>query len=299
MHTILTLNDFSSAAEQALARAVLLARRHDAVLELAHLDGTGPPDVGERLQRCAAMLARRHRLRVRCLGVLDGETQLREILRARSIDLLVLGWPEEQRHAWLFTPLARRLLRRQPCPLLVVRRPAERAYAKLLVAVELMAPQRALRLVEAAAALQPEAQLELFHAIGTRDEARLRAAEASYRSVLAYREALYRQARQHLLQLSDSLGARRNRLMYTLGRGDPARQTLVQQEHGGAELIVVGLRPPRPAWAGPLLGSTAATLLGRAGCDLLVWPQEQEGAPAPAQAASSPAAKVCSSTQRA
>lgn len=272
MKTILTLSDFSHSADQALNRAVLLARRHDAVLELAQLSGTGPPDSAERLQRCAAMLARRHRLRVRCLGALDGEARLREAAAARA-DLLVLGWPPAGPRDWLpGGPLPRRLLRRLPCPLLVVRQPAEQAYRRLLVSVNLAPPAAALRLVEAAAALAPEAQLELFHAIGTRDEARLRAAEASYRSVLAYREALYRHARQHLLQLSDSLGARRNRLMYTLGRGDPACQALVQQEYGGAELIVVG-KPRQAAWAELLLGSTAARLLGRARCDLLIWPE--------------------------
>lgn len=293
MNTILTLTDFSLPAEQALSRAVLLARRHDAVLELAQLSGTGPPDSAERLQRCAAMLARRHRLRVRCLGALDNEARLREAAATRA-DLLVLGWPASGPRDWLRGgALPQRLLRHLPCPLLVVRQAAEQAYRRLLVAVDVAPPTAtaatSLRLAEAAAALAPEAQLELFHAIGTRDEARLRAAEASYRSVLAYRETLYRHAQQHLLRLSDSLGARRNRLMYTLGRGDPACQALVQQEYGGAELIVVG-KPPRAAWAELLLGSTAARLLGRARCDLLVWPEQ----PAP-----QPAAAVCSSSQRA
>jgi nucleotide-binding universal stress UspA family protein len=277
MNTILTLNDFSTAAERAVARAVQLACRHGATLELAHLSDSGPPDVAERLLRCAGLLARRHRLRVRQLGALD-EDALHERAASRA-DLLVLGWPAHTPRAWLrerlLGSLPRRLLRRQPlaCPLLVVRRPADAAYGHLLVALP-PTPEPALRLAEAAATLEPQVRLELFHATSTYGEARLRAAEARPQSLRLYREALQRQAREHLLRVSDALEARRNRLMHTLGRGDPARQALVQQEYGGAEL---------------LLGSTAGNLLERAGCDLLIWPEAR--APQPAA--------VCASSQRA
>lgn len=269
--TILVVTDFSQAAELAIQRALQLARAHEAELLLAHLAGSGPPDAAERLPRSAAMLARRHRLPVRPLGALD-PAGLQRAAAARA-GLLVLGWPLPATNrwaAWSRALLARRLLWRLPAPLLVVRGPAERAYERLLVALG-PAPAPAVALLRAAAGLAPQAELELFHAVDLRSEAWLRAAEATPQTLREYREALDGRARRHLQRVSDVLDARRNRLQYRLGRGDPAQQILVQQDYGRAELVLVG-QGRRPAWRELLLGCTAGRLLPHVGCDLLVWP---------------------------
>jgi len=275
MTSLLLVTDFSAAADHAAQRAVLLARRHGAALALAHLAGSGPPDAAERLPRCAAMLARRHRLPVRALGTLD-EAGLREAAGALAA-VLVLGWPAPEVPGWcgLRRSLARRLLAPQCRPLLVVRGPAVQAYARPLVALG-TAPVCAEDMLQAAAAFAPDAVIELFHAVDTRTEMRLTVAQASVRSLGAYQQALDRQAHQHLRRASSVLDARRNRLLYTLGRGDPAQQILVQQEHGRADLVVVG-QPQRPRWLSWLTGSTAASLLPRVGCDLLIWPEPAVG----------------------
>jgi nucleotide-binding universal stress UspA family protein len=276
MTSLLLVTDFSAAADHAAQRAVLLARHHGADLALAHLAGSGPPDADERLPRCAAMLARRHRLPVRSLGTLD-EAGLRDAATALTA-VLVLGWPapEVRGLGGLRRSLARRLLS-PPCrPLLLVRGPAMQAYARPLVALG-TAPGCADDMLQAAAAFAPDAVIELFHAVDTRAEMRLTVAQASVRSLGAFRRALDRQAHQHLRRVSSVLDARRNRLRYTLGRGDPAQQILVQQEHGGADFVVVG-HPHRPHWLAWLTGSTAAALLPRVGCDLLIWPEPAAGA---------------------
>lgn len=272
-HSILLVTDFSHAADLAAQRAVLLARQRGCELLLAHLAGSGPPDVAERLPRYAAMLARRHRLPLRLLGSLD-LPGLRQAAAAQA-GLLVMGWPPPAacRWPWSAGVFALRLLWRLSCPLLVVRTPAAQAYARLLVALG-PAPAPAAALLRAAAELAPDAELELFHVIDARRESHLRAAEATARSLRAYRRLLEEHGHRHLRRLSDALDARRNRLMYTLGRGDPARQILVQQDYGRAELVVTG-RGQRPAWLELLLGSTAARLLQHMRCDLLVWPEGQ------------------------
>lgn len=268
--SILIVTDFSQAAEAAAQRAVLLARQRGCELLLAHLAGSGPPDVAERLPRYAAMLARRHRLQVRLLGSLD-LAGLRHAAAAQA-GLLVMGWPPPVacRWPWSAGVFAARLLWRLTCPLLVVRAPATRAYARLLVA---LGPARApaAGLLRAAAELAPDAELELFHVIDTRQETHLLAAEATRRSLREYRQVLDDHGHRHLRRLTDTLDARRNRLMYTLGRGDPAQQILVQQDYGRAELVVAG-QGLRPAWLALLLGSTAARLLRQLRCDLLIWP---------------------------
>lgn len=301
-HALLAISDFSQGAEHALLRAVQLARQHRATLALAHLANSGPPDAGERLVRQAALLARRHRIAVHRLGSLD-ENELRAALAALpQIRLLLLAAPgtglPAPRRLWPPWPgprLARRLLKRPPgCPLLLVRRApssVDAAYHRLLLGVD-PTPERALGLLQAASRLAPEAELELFHALDVRGEARLRAAEATPQRVRAYREALERHGRQHLLRLSDSLDTRRNRLMHTLGRGDPARQLLVQQERCDAELLLLGQRR-RSLWQALLGGrSTAQRLLDRLDCDLLLCPE-------PAGAESSAQGRVCAKTQSA
>lgn len=278
MHApILIVTDFSQAADLATQRAVLLACQHDTGLMLAHLNGSGPPDVAERLPRLAALLARRHRLPVRLLGSLD-LPGLRQVAVAQA-GLLVMGWPPPaaRRFPWSAGVFALRLLWRLSCPLLVVRLPATRAYERLMVAVG-PDPAPATGLLRGAAALAPGAALELFHAIDTRQEAHLRAAEASRSALQAYRRALDQRGDRHLRHVADALDTRRHRLMYTLGRGDPARQILVQQDPGRAELVVTG-RGLRPAWLELLLGSTAGRLLQHLRCDLLVWPERASGRP--------------------
>ena len=276
MHdTIFVLTDFSHAAEPAVQRAALLARQRGSALVLAHLKDSGPPDVGDRLPRLAAMLARRHRVQVRTMGALD-QSGLRNAVAAQA-GLLVMGWPppgsgapgwRSRLSSWLF---GLRLMWRLPCPLLVVRAPAARPYERLLVALG-GEPGPAIALLRAASELAPSAELELFHVIDTRQETRLLAAQARRTSLRDYREALDSHGHRHLRRLSDTLDARRNRLMYTLGRGDPADQILVQQDYGRAELVVTG-RGQRSAWVELLLGSTAGRLVQRMRCDLLVWPE--------------------------
>lgn len=275
--SILLVTDFSQAAEAAAQRAVLLARQRGGELLLAHLAASGPPDVAERLPRYAAMLARRHRLPVRLLGSAD-LPELRRLAAAQA-GLLVMGWPPPAPGRWpgAASLFAARLLWRLACPLLVVRGPARHAYSRLLVALG-PAPAPAAGLLRVAADMAPDAELELFHVIDTRQEAHLRAAEASWRSLREYREALDLHGQRHLRRLSGSLDVRRNRLMYTLGRGDPAQQILVQQEDGRAELVVTG-RGRRPAWQELLLGSTAGRLLRHLRCDLLVWPEPGDARP--------------------
>lgn len=269
MHdAILLVTDFSKAAEAAMQRAALLARQRNSELLLAHLQGSGPPDVNERLPRLAAMLARRHRVPVRLLGAL-GLSGLRHAA-AHQAGLLVMGWPPPGTgwQGWTARLFALRLMWRLPCPLLVVRRPAEQPYERLLVALG-SAPGPAATLLRAASELAPQAELELFHVIDGREArgglAGLAARRANDEQALASR------GHHHLRRLSDSLDARRNRLMYTLGRGDPAYQILVQQDYSRPELVVTG-RGERPAWLELLLGSTAGRLVNRMRCDLLVWP---------------------------
>ena len=200
--------------------------------------------------------------------------------QARGMDLVVLPHQRERSvAAFLRGQLAARLLRDSDCPVLVARSTNDAAYGRILVAVDFSRGSEAL--VDIAAGVEARAELELFHAVSTRGETRLRNAEATEQAVRAYRQSCLRHAQQRMLTLTDSFDARRNRLMTALGRGDPGRQIVVQQQHSAADLVVVG-KAPSAAWKDFLCGSVAQRVLCWGGSDVLVVPHAHAQARAPA-----------------
>lgn len=87
----------------------------------------------------------------------------------------------------------------------------------------------------------------------------------------AYRENAHRSARDRLFRFTDSSHARRNRVTSLAGRGEPARQTVVQQEASKADLIVVG-KTPSSSLGDCLLGSVVQRIAQWAHSDVLVVP---------------------------
>jgi nucleotide-binding universal stress UspA family protein len=167
------------------------------------------------------------------------------------------------------------LLRAARRPVLVVRREAEQAYRRLIVAVDFTEASRGL--VDLGFALNASAEVELFHAVSTANEGKLRYAEVSDRAIKAYRRECRRSAQDRMFWLTDSYDSRRNRVMSALGHGDAARQTVVQQQNSGAELIVVG-RQPSSRLGDFFFGSTASRILGCSDTDVLVVPHRYERA---------------------
>ena len=77
--------------------------------------------------------------------------------------------------------------------------------------------------------------------------------------------------------LTDSYDTRRNRVLSAVGHGDVARQTVVQQQNSGAELIVVG-RHPSSRLSDLFFEATANRILGYSNTDVLVVPHNHEPA---------------------
>ena len=114
---------------------------------------------------------------------------------------------------------------------------SQHGYRSLIVAVDFTEASR--KLVDIGFAIDPSAQVELFHAVSTANEMKLRYAEVSDRAIKAYRNECRRYAQDRMFWLTDSYDSRRNRVLSTVGHGDAARQTLVQQQNSGAELIII------------------------------------------------------------
>jgi nucleotide-binding universal stress UspA family protein len=102
-------------------------------------------------------------------------------------------------------------------------------------------------------------------------------------SRLAYREQCLKHARHRIVSLTDSFDARRNRVLATIGRGDPGRQAVIQQERSGADLVVLG-KKRSTAWEDFFLGSIAHRVLSWGSSDVLVVPDAYLQATAPVAA---------------
>ncbi|MFS2036955.1 universal stress protein [Polaromonas sp. CT11-55] len=258
---ILAVTDFSKQGAHALDRAALLGAEHGAMLTLAYLGHpteAPPADAANRLEQHARQLAQMHGIKVRATGRLA--RNVKELLpdvsaadlvvwgaaRVRSLRTFFLGQPVDE------------LLRSAQRPVLLARRRAEHPYRKLLVAVDFS--QASPSLVELSCAISRAAPIELFHAIDTINERKLRQAEVSERDIKIYREQCLGYARDRMVQLTDSYDARRNRVQTAFGRGDPSLQALVQQQRSGADLIVVG-KHPASAFSDLMFESVAARIV--------------------------------------
>ena len=270
LHSILALTDFSTPAEHALDRAALLAARHRASLRIMYADEVPSlrfTDPFARLQQRARQLARRHGIAAQALAH-SGDMVDAIVRHAARADVLVLDpRPHRAKHAfWRGTTLDQ-LMRRCPCPVLVVKQAPPRPYREVLVAVDFTPESR--ELVRYASGFERESALELFHALNTDIEPGVRAGGVSAEAMKAYRQAVLQDAQERLIRFSNSLDTRRNRASLAAGRAEPASHIAVHQAFTGSDLVIVGKRRS-PALVDFVLGSVARRVVSRAGCDVLV-----------------------------
>lgn len=285
LKSILAVTDLSAREDSVVRRACRLAALHRASLALLYVPARGqppPPGAAARLADTARRLEDSFEVRVRAAPIpasTRGFDPEHLAAAARGMDLVVLPHRQERSTAAFFRgqPVLR-LLRRCCCPVLVARQPDTEAYRRILVAVDFSPASQAL--VKLAGAVDPRAELEIFHAIGTLEESKLRSAETPEAAVRAFRQKCLRHAQQRIVALTDSFDARRNRVLTAIGRGDPGRQTVIQQEHSGADLVVLG-KSRGSAWADFFLGSVAHRVLSWGSSDVLVVPQAWLEATAP------------------
>ncbi|MGH8832293.1 MAG: universal stress protein, partial [Polaromonas sp.] len=272
--SILAVTDLSASSNHAIDRAALLAVEHGALLRLMSAPAPGTPicNAGSaRLVELAKQAAQRYGLTVEAAPT-SAATPEHVAEEASAADLVVIEHKRERSIRSVFTGTAlERVMRLSHCPVLVIKAEPAKRYGRILVAVDFS--ERSKELVKLAFHLDSDAGVELFHAISTLNEAKLRSAEVSYEVVQAFRDKARRYAHDRMFWLTDSFDVRRNRVMSAVGHGDPARQAVVQQEHVGADLIVVGKRRNSP-FAEFCFGSVAHRVLSWASGDVLIVPHD-------------------------
>ncbi|MGE0100383.1 MAG: universal stress protein [Hydrogenophaga sp.] len=272
---LLAVTDHSVQAEHAIERAAMLARQQKHHLHLLHFgESTGSPftDPAARLAQRARQLARRHALRVTASPT-STPTLEGVIAQCGAARLLVMA-PQWQRHWKTFYKgsLTDQCLQGSPCPVLLVKHAPAGAYQRALVAVDLS--PRSGPLVESARPWVEGSQVELFHAIDTLEESKLRSANVSWETQRVNRMSSRQRARERLIQLTSAFAQDGTALAFDLAHGDAAYQTAVQQQATGAQLVVVGKQHRTPL-ADFLTGSVAQRVARWAQSDVLVVPLKQ------------------------
>jgi nucleotide-binding universal stress UspA family protein len=269
--SLLVVTDLYARENIAIQRASQFADTHRASVKLMYVPARGHPvlpTAASRLANAARRLEDSLGLRVRNAPVKSN--RLGDLVaEARGADLVVLPHGHERSMADFCGQPVLSLLRQCNRPVLVVRPAHTARYARVLVAVDFSEASEAL--VKLAATFDSSAELEIFQAISTLDESKLRSAAASEHVVRACRERCLKHAQERMVSFSGSFDARRNRVLTTIGNGGPGRQAVIQQEHSGADLVVLG-KKRSTAWEDFLCGSVAHRILSWGSSDVLVVP---------------------------
>jgi nucleotide-binding universal stress UspA family protein len=281
---IIAATDFSDDAGNAVRRAALLARLHGIELELLHAVSRSSLDAVREWVREPADFADRLVEEIRRLLAesaasagppASARLALGEVLQEISSScaqgrVLAVGARglNPLRDAILGTT-AERLVGRCECPILVVRKPPQEDYRKVLVAVDLLpGSENALAMAAAAA---PGAEMAAVHAFDVPFEGALQHAGVASEEIDRHRATALHKALGAMRSLSATVTGDPDIFVPMVHRGYPARLILEHERALGADLVVIGKRDRSVAEA-LILGSTTRHVLAGAGCDVLVVP---------------------------
>lgn len=276
--SVLVATDFSEEANAALRRAASIAAETGMHGVLAHvLPGSLPPDVHlaatSQAKRALSLLVEEAaplglRLEPR---LLTGDPA-GELLRAASeFDLVVAG--ARGGELLLDFGLGRtstRLVRRSERPTLIVKRPPQGPYRRIVAAVDFSAPS--LAAAATVSLLAPGADIHLVNAFDAPFESTLRLAGVEEDKVLAHRHAAQEKALAAMDGFATRLAVPSARLWRSVARGYPPKLVLDHAAQAGTDLVAVG-KHDAGVLEKLLVGSVALRILEHAECDVLVVPE--------------------------
>ena len=278
MKSALIATDFSAEAEAARRRAASIAQETGLAGAIVHvLPGSLPADMhvqsASRAQQALDLVAgemQRDGLRFEP-RLASGDVAGELAKAAREHDLIVAGARgQDVLLDFAMGRISTRLVRGCGRPVLIVKRPADEPYRRVVAAVDFSAPS----LAAAACAMQiaPKADFKLVHAFEVEFESSLRLGGAEEARIHAYR----REAREKAMAEMESFAARlpmpRAQLWPSAMFGYPPRVILDAAEQGSAQLVVVG-KHAAGVVERLLIGSVALQVLETAKCDVLVVPE--------------------------
>lgn len=286
---IVAATDFSAFSELAVQRAALIAQQHGAELHLLHV--VRPLDLypsltlapeefsqhdqdlqqaeQDRLDALTAALISQFGIRVIAATRLGrAHTEIAAYAQAVSADLMVAGVRGENTLMdLLLGSTALRLLRVAPCPVLIVRNPAQEPYRRVLAVVDFSPVSEAV--VAHALSLADGAKVETLHVLGSEVEQRLRKAKLAQVDVTDWLARLRTEAEKKLEALLATVegGAEVGRLVEP-GFAPAAICQCIKESHTG--LVVLGRHGYGVGLQDWMLGSVSKDVAFAAECDVLV-----------------------------
>jgi len=278
---IMAATDFSDPSLEAVRRSVALLKAGRAESGcILHVTETGTleslrqllgrsPDLSDALEQ---------RLEALATDIADEigvtlDTQLLPGPIARSLaeamtaeDLIVLGSQGSHRaRDLLLGTTAQRLVYHSPGAALVARRPASRAWRRVLVATDFSEPSR--RALERAVQLAPEAEIELVHVYASRFEPSMHYAGVDETLIQEYRQRARLEAERDMRAFLEGSGASAVNTRLEFGHAPHRLRDMVSED--GIDLLVVG-KQGQSMTRDIMLGSVSMSLLQRSDCDVLV-----------------------------
>ena len=286
---IVVATDFSEFSERAVQRAARIAKQHNAELHVLHvvrpLDlypslTLTPDEFGHsdqelqqaeqtRVEAVAASLSTQFAIRVRPVTRLGrAHTEIAAYALEVAADLVVAGSRGESTLMDLFLgSTASRLLRVATCPVLIVKKPADAPYRKVLAAVDFSPVSAAV--VSHAISLADGARVDALHVLGSEVEQRLRKAKFVRIDIADWLTRLRTEAEQQLdaLLAPAEQGAAVGRLV----QPGFAPAVICQSIEGmGVDLVVLGRHGYGGGLQDWLLGSVSKDVAHAAACDVLL-----------------------------
>ncbi|NVN49801.1 universal stress protein [Mycolicibacterium hippocampi] len=269
---ILVATDLSPWAGMAVTRVAQLSREHGSVLTALLVL---PAEIGEENADRAI-----NSLEAHLADHLDGApvditirrgTAAREIASAAvdcGADLVVVGAHGAHWLADAFLgSTTENLVRMSPVAVLLVKKPAEGAYRKVVLAVDTSATSA--DAARFASGLTPVAEHSVFHACTVVGENLLRMNGVGEEEIEELRRTSTEVVREHIARLADALPTPLKEVVITSGH--PATR-LVEVCHAyAADLVVVGTGARSPV-SYALLGSVAQQVMRQSQSDVLVVP---------------------------
>lgn len=286
---ILVASDLSKRAEYALARAFLLAGELNANLEALHVvpasgleDHSGPPSSEESEPFVGQLMEPAQKELGRQVSVLGGKIPVQanihvepgkdfvSIIRyARRIhaDLIIIGAHGKGfiKEAFLGTT-AERIIRKGDRPILVVKRPPEATYRRVLVPVDFSEACR--EAFRHALLLAPGARFHILHVYEIRGEKRAGIPGTKKDIMAMYHKMAAGHAHDQIDRFLQECHSDSRRIEKSVENGQAASQILKKALQWRADLIAIGTHG-RTGLPHILLGSVAEHVLRRTKCDIL------------------------------
>lgn len=289
--SILVATDFSAPANLAVERAARLAREWQCPLNLLHVFN---PFAWEHAGHLLPDLLIRHNPKARSETMLNRLTDdmttryglpgvgsqlvvgrasnvIADHAAAIGAGMTVIGIRGEGIvHELALGGTAVKVLRRSPCPVLVVRQKPVQTYCRIAIATDFSAT--ATRALRAALAMFPGAEHLAIHASRVPYEGRMRMAGASPEDIERYLSDELAAAEQEMdAYLADADYEAAGGISRVIRHGYPAAVLLDELRRTPCDLLVLG-RHGQSVLDEQLLGSITLNLLHHAPCDVLLVP---------------------------